>query len=432
MEFDTYTIVYLITNLFNVVIIHRFVKAFFEQMHSKRWNCILSYLSYFVVTSILYLYVDIPFVTLIANLGIVYIISLNYDASTLKRVLCSLFIVLFCIIPEIIVTACTGYFEYSIFTRGNYSSILGAIAVRLFTYVEALLLYNLSSVRRSNRVNRSIWGASVFLPLVTFILYVFIIHSEDVTQIKVIVAAVLIYLVNIIAFYLYDSLAVSYMKISEATVLEKERELYFNQCTMMQNSTNELRAFRHDIKNQLIGVSELISGGKYEEAKKLVGGLSGKLNTKLLFSTTGNIPMDSIINYKLQNTGNEQIRVETEIAIPAEFDMDIADCITVLGNLLDNALYALQQVEEQERYLKLKVVFDKGRLMIQCANPYVTEVQYEKGRIVSAKTDRTMHGFGLKNIESVAKKYGGYMNVNHGDGTFIVDVLLYLPVDCKK
>lgn len=432
MTFDIYEIVYLITNLFSIAVNHRFMMAFFEQRRSKMWICGLSYFSYFVGTSLLYLYVDIPILTLLANYGLLFLISLNYKSSMLKRVLSALYILIFCVITETIIVACTGYFQFSIFSEGGYSNVLGAIAVPLITYVAALLLYNFKSVRRYHNVKLSTWLASVLMPVVTFILNVLIVHSEDVTQTEVIVATILILLVNVTTFYLYDSLAANYIKLSEAAVLEKERELYYNQCTMMQTSTNELRAFRHDLKNQLIGVSELMGVGKYEEAKELVGGLSGKLNTKILFSTTGNIPIDSIINYKLQSAGNEQIRVEAEIAVPEDFGMNISDSITVLGNLLDNALYAVRQVEESERYLKLKVVFDKERLIIHCANPYATEVRYENGKIVSTKTDRREHGFGLKNVEAVAKKYNGCMNVNHNDGVFVVDVLLYLTNDCKK
>lgn len=432
MEFDTYTIVYLITNLFSISVNHRFMMAFFEQRRTKTCVCALSYLSYFVVTSLLYSYVDIPILTLLANYVLLFLISLNYKSSMLKRVLSALYILIFCVITETIIVACTGYFQFSIFSEGGYSNVLGAIAVPLITYVAALLLYNFKSVRRYHNVKLSTWLASVLMPVVTFILNVLIVHSEDVTQTEVIVATILILLVNVTTFYLYDSLAANYIKLSEAAVLEKERELYYNQCTMMQTSTNELRAFRHDLKNQLIGVSELMGVGKYEEAKELVGGLSGKLNTKILFSTTGNIPIDSIINYKLQSAGNEQIRVEAEIAVPEDFGMNISDSITVLGNLLDNALYAVRQVEESERYLKLKVVFDKERLIIHCANPYATEVRYEEGEIISTKMDRKEHGFGLKNIEAVAKKHNGCMNVEHKDGVFVVDVLLYLTVDCKK
>ena len=432
MKFDTYTIVYLITNVFNIAVNHRFMMAFFEQRRSSKWICALSYFSYFAVTSFLYLFVDIPILTLLANYGLYFLISLNYKSSMLKRMLSSLYILAFCVIAEVIIAACTGYFQFSVFTEGNYSNSLGAIAVPLITYVVALLLYNFKSVRRYHNVKLSTWLASVMMPVVTFILNVLIVHSEDVTQTEVIVATILILLVNVTTFYLYDSLAANYIKLSEAAVLEKERELYFNQCTMMENSTNELRAFRHDLNNQLIGVTELIENRKYMEAEELIGVLSKKLNTGILFSRTGNIPVDSIINYKLQNAANEQIRVEAEIAVPEEFVMDISDCITILGNLLDNALYAVRQVEEAERFLKFKVVFDKGRLVVQCVNPYVTKVQHEKGKIVSTKTDRDKHGFGLKNMEAVVEKYNGCIDICHEEGIFSVDILLYLPFDCKN
>ena len=432
MTLDTYTIVYLITNVFNVFIIHRLIRAFFEQRRSKRWVCVFSYFSYFVITSLLYLFVDIPFVTLLVNWCIFLGISLNYKASMLIRLLSSLYILIFVIIPEIIIGAWIGYFHYSIFTEGSFNNSLGLIAARLATYMEALLLYNFRAVRKSQKVKGSTWISSVLIPIMTFVLFVFIIQSEDTTQTNVIVAVVLIYLINITSFYLYDSLAASYIKLSEATVLEKERELYYNQCTMMQDSTNELRAFRHDLKNQLIGVSELMSTENYEEAERLVGELSGKLDTKMLFSTTGNIPIDSIINYKLQSAENEHIRVETEIAVPEDMGIDISDCITIFGNLLDNALYALREVNEAERFLKLKVVFDKGCLMIQCVNPYVTEVQYENGKIVSTKSNREEHGLGLKNIEAIAEKFNGCVEIRHENSTFVLNLLLYLTFDYKK
>lgn len=432
MALDTYTIVYLITNLFNIAVFHRFMITFFDKRRTKVGVCALAYCSHFVVSSFLYLYMDIPLLTLLANLLLIYLISLNYEANALKHILSSFYTLAFCMLTEVIVAAYSGYFQYSILTEGNFGSSIGLIAMRLISYIEALLLYNFKSIRRNRKANLSVWMASVLIPVVTFILFVFIVQAENVTQTVVIVATVLIFGVNVMAFYLYDSLATSYMKLSKAAVLEKERELYYNQCEMMQRSTNELRAFRHDLNNQLIGVAELMKAEQYAEAEHLMGILSGKLNTGILVSRTGNIPMDSIINYKLQNAGDEHVRIEAEIAVPAELDMDISDCVTVLGNLLDNALYAVQRVEIDKRYLKLKVVFDKGRLMIHCVNPYVTEVRYEEGEIISTKTNRKEHGFGLKNIEAVAEKYNGCMNLNHKDGVFTVDVLLYLTNDCKK
>lgn len=249
MTLDTYSIVYLITNFFNIAVLHRFIMTFFEQRRSKVWLCVVSYFSYFIVTSFLYLFLDIPIVTLLANYVLIFLIALNYEANMRKRLLSSLFILVFCIIPEILIAACTGYFQYSIFTEGNYSNSLGIIAVPLATYMEALLLYNFKSVRKNHKPDWLVWIASVLIPIITFVLNVIIVRSDDVTKGEVLVATSLILLVDIVSFYLYDSLAASYTKLADAAVLEKERELYYNQCNMMRDSTNALRVVRHDLKN---------------------------------------------------------------------------------------------------------------------------------------------------------------------------------------
>lgn len=432
MTLDTFEIIYLITNLFNIVVYRRFNLCFFEKRRSKTWLCALSYISFFVFTSFIYLFVDIPILTLLVSYSCIFVLTLNYRSGMRKRILCSLYITAFSLITEIIVTAVTGYFDYSIFTQGSYNNCVGAIAIRLLTYIEALLLYNYSSVKRSKKVNGSIWLTSVFIPVASFVLYVFVVQYGNVTQTIVFLTAIIIFLINFMTFFLYDSLAKSYMKLSEATILEKEREFYFNQCTLMQNSTNDLRALRHDIKNQMIGISQLLDAAQYEDAKELVEKISGKLNAKKLFSTTGNIPLDSIINYKLQCAENEQVKVETEIVVPDELNIDIADSITILGNVLDNAIYALKQVKKTERYLKLKVTYTKGCLIIQCENPYETELQYKNGKLISSKSDKNEHGFGLKNIEATAQKYNGNMNISHENSVFVIKVALFLPIHCKK
>ena len=71
-------------------------------------------------------------------------------------------------------------------------------------------------------------------------------------------------------------------------------------------------------------------------------------------------------------------------------------------------------------------MYNRERLFIQVSNPYLTKVQYENGEIITAKDDKQNHGFGLKNIEKAVEKYNGFMEINHENMTFTVDILLYL------
>lgn len=432
MVLDTYTIVYLIVNFFNVLILHRLIISFYEKRKSNNLLYLFLYLAYYVVTSGLYLFVDIPIIALVANFAFIFGLSLCFDTSMPSRFLNSVYILIFCIIPEIAIAAITGYFKYSIFNEGSYSNSLGLVAIGLTSYMEALLIYNFKSVRRNRKINGSVWLASVLIPLISFVLHAYIVQSEATTQKAVIVSTVLIFILNITAFYLYDSLAANYIKISEASIIEKEKEFYYQQCQLIQNSAEEVRTLRHDLHNQLVVISDLIEKNQQEEALMVVKRLSGKTKNRNLYSFTGNIPIDSIINYKLQNAEQEQIQIETNIAVPADIEFNSVDCVMILGNILDNSLCALKQVDCNHRYLKLKVVYDKERLLIQCINPYETKIMYENGNIISSKKDRKHHGYGLKSIKTTVEMYDGYMEINHENKVFLIDIVLYVPNYCKK
>jgi len=63
----------------------------------------------------------------------------------------------------------------------------------------------------------------------------------------------------------------------------------------------------------------------------------------VLYSTSGNIVVDSIINYKLRSISDWNVAVTVDIVIPTELPIEIVDLSTILTNLLDNAVQALQR-----------------------------------------------------------------------------------------
>ncbi|MBE6852525.1 MAG: GHKL domain-containing protein [Ruminococcus sp.] len=423
---DTYRLIYLITNLFNVVIISKFMNAFYQKRTTSKIICLLSCLSYFVITSVVYLNLDIPMLTLIVNYVIIFGISFNYESHLKRKFLISLYILLFMVIPEFLIAALTGFIHFSFFSEGGYSNSIGAVAVRLVTYMEALLIKNYKTVKNNQKVSNSEWAASIFVPVTTLILEIMIIQSHQLSKAVVITSLCLVFTLNFIAFYLYDSLADSYMKIASFAVIEKENELYSKQCEMMQTSTESLQAFRHDLCNQFAVVSELMEKEKYDLARKQISSLFQQTMNNAIYSTTGNMVIDSLINYKLQSAFNKKIKIDSDIAVPENLDMDVTDIITIIGNLLDNAIRAVTELPEDKRNLFMKIVYSQDRLIIQSINPYCSEVKYSNGEIISSKEDADNHGYGIKNIEHIVNKYDGYMEINHEHSLFKVDILLYL------
>lgn len=425
MQFSTYNIVYLITNFFTIFVIQRFFNSFFSKHNCRVLFRIGLYFLYFLATSYAFLFWNIPLVNLLTTLMTLFFISLTYEATMQKRLLYIAYILIFMSIPELMVAAATGYTHFTLLQAGDYSNSLSLVISWLLKYICALLIRNYQSMKNKQTTGWVSWASSILIPVATLSQELILNSCKDLTVPKVVASVTLLLVVNVAFFYLYDLLSESYIRRSKVSLLEKENELYNKQCEIMQSSTEDLQAFRHDTKNQLIALAELLKAKEYETAEEQLRSLYDLAQAKIIYSMSGNVIIDGLINYKLQMAVKNNIRIKTEIAVPVQLPIDTADLIAVIGNLLDNAMTALLKLEDSERTLKLKVVYSQQRLLIRSANPYNEDLNIENGKITTTKSDRHMHGYGLANIARAVEKYDGYMEIDTEDHLFIVDIIMY-------
>ena len=423
MVFDLYTWVYLITNLFTLAIIHRFMSTFFDEIITAKWKIIASYALYFITTSAVYLIWDIPVLAMTVNLLLLFIIVLNYRSSYRKRLFVILFFYIFMLVTEVLVCAVTGYFNFPAFNSGSYDNPTGLVVMRIIAYLETIIIYNVKSLRKNDSVSLAQWCITLFMPISTIVMKVFIVDTGNSTKFQVIISTIIIFFINIFTFFLYNSLAKSYAKEKEAALICKEKEMYYNQCLLMQETSEHLQRFKHEINNQFISMKEMISKGMYNELTDFLNNLTSRLEFEKIYSNTGNVVVDSIINYKLNLLSNVQIA--TEIAVPATLNLNVNDLVIILGNILDNAVNALNG-DLYDSKLYIKVVYSQGRLIIKETNTYQTQICYENGEIQSSKQNKNSHGFGLKNIEEAVKRNEGYMEINHNENIFSIDIILFV------
>ena len=234
MVFDTYHIIYLLANFFLIFVVHRFMRVFFEHRKYKRILGILAYSFYFIMTTLVYLLIDIPLITLITNLITMFIISLffinfylvysrwkfikrhfllasnKWIISLIKRTF--VYMYLFMAAAEIIAAAMTGYINFSVFSQGEFRDTFGLIATRIVAYCETLLLENIKLTRKGRNISWISWLASIVIPISTLILEVIIANQTNLTKVEAVGSVLLLFAVNIIAFYLYELLAENYIK----------------------------------------------------------------------------------------------------------------------------------------------------------------------------------------------------------------------------
>ena len=107
--------------------------------------------------------------------------------------------------------------------------------------------------------------------------------------------------------------------------------------------------------------------------------------------------------------------------------MDTIDISSLFGNAMDNAIESVRQIPEEEsekRLIHLSVVKQKGFVRIRVENYCEKEPVLKDGMPVTTKKDTRFHGYGLKSIQSTARKYGGSVTASVKNHWFELRILL--------
>jgi two-component system sensor histidine kinase AgrC len=425
MQLSMYEWVFIITSVFGAYTVYKFMTVFFETKNSHRKVELLSYIGYFLVISVIYLVVNIPIVLLIANLLALIGLTYNYQSAFKKRVLVVVFIYLIFMSVEMTVALITGYINFPLFSENNYSSIFGLIFFRILSYVVVLVFNNFTNIKRGEIVPNSYWLSLVLIPATSLYVILLLFQAEGLSAVQVILSVILLLFVNFATFYLYDAITAALSERMERRLIIEQNKYYDRQLELMRASLETTRAIRHDLKNHMYSISALVKSNDREQILHYLADIMEDFGAEKHYASSGNIIIDSIINFKFQDAERRNITTTLDLNIPENLEIPSIDMTIILGNLLDNAIEAASEVKESP-YIDVKIKYDKGRLFLQVKNPYVGEVIEKDGRFITTKNDRENHGIGLDSVAKVVLKYDGTMSVDYSDNIFSVAVLMYV------
>ncbi len=102
------------------------------------------------------------------------------------------------------------------------------------------------------------------------------------------------------------------------------------------------------------------------------------------------------------------------------------DIYSLFCNILDNAIEAVQMVPKEMRQISITATRKGDYLSVTELNYFNGSIVEENGEIVTAKKDRTYHGFGIKSIKYVVDKYGGSVMVNTGGNVYCLNIVFFI------
>lgn len=290
-----------------------------------------------------------------------------------------------------------------------FKSLTSSVMLLFFNTI----LFNVFRFSRVDKVPK--YEAALFLFITIFSVVLIYIFSLDYPiknnfhKIVIILLIMGLVLLNIIVFHYLEYINKNH-NLKEMMLQEKLEKKMMNQHYQdMKKQYEETRKIIHDFKNHLYTMSIAYESGRIDIAQNIKEQFYKECdNVKMNFMTGSGI-LDIILNDKANKSKQLDIKFDFKMD-----DIDIGwikefDLITIIGNLLDNAIEANENSNLDDKYININIYQKNEMFILNIKNSCINKLEIKQTNIKSTKKNHT--GFGIKNIKSAIKTYDGDFNI---------------------
>lgn len=424
MEEVLNSITLLLSNGLATYITYRFMYVFFERRAVDKKVAVLAYVVQYVISAIGLVWIIYP----IANVFIAllcYGITVGcYEGTFWKKIAVIAIVYLTGFLVELFIMFIVSKDSVPLMEKRHFDAYV-TIVIQCIIWSIVLVLDNcLKHVKKKENIPIS-FAVAIVGEMVMVITLEFLIFQQSGIDNTIRISSVLVItFVLLIIVYLYASLSTIAEEQARNQMIKREKDYYHKQAELLQNNSEELKEFRHDLKNKMLVLHELMENDETGEAIKYLQSLEEKIEQGQTYSKSGNVVIDSIINYKLSQAKKQGCNIQTGISLPGKILIKDDDLVVVIGNLLDNAIEATEKLKEN-RYIQVKVKYDRGCLLIKVVNSFDNHVIVKKGKLQTRKENQELHGIGLRSVQNIVDKYNGELKVTYKEEMFSVRVFMF-------
>ena len=378
--------------------------------------------------------------TIIKMLLMVLIIILAmwflYEISLVKTLILVFFVQSIVTITDYIVIMILAKIYGDITTLGGASSLIGRLILilsRLILFAILIVISRISSKKRNNvtaDMSNKEWIQFQIFPIFTICAVMLMVNSvmksyhSDIVPVYYIIAIGLIVL-NLVVFHLISEILEHSRKMKEAQILRQQSIGQVGLYNSMRENYNIQRQRTHEYKNQIVCMDMLMKKKDYSKLEDYIGNISDGLDAQLDMVDTNNDVVNAILNAKYYEAIKNDVLFVLKINDLSDIKVSDEDIVTILSNLLDNAIEAAKQCNVGKRTVKIKLLSEDDVLTIAVSNTYKTEPMLtEDGYIRTTKNNKEEHGWGIRNIVATLEKYDAEYIIDYKNGEFVFSIMM--------
>lgn len=244
---------------------------------------------------------------------------------------------------------------------------------------------------------------------------------------------IMVLIVTIFSLFIDTYLNSIILKISECSMfkykakflnkqLEDQLEHYQDVYKLQKRNSQIL----HDANKHNIVLHNLLERKKIDEAIRYLEEIDKELMKIDRRKFTNNEVVDSILKNKAKIMSENNINYDFNIKIPNQINLSNFDVCIILSNLIDNSIEACKKVKDiSNRHITIKFLIKGENLCIIIKNTYDGNINIKNNKIITSKSDKELHGYGIQNVTKIVLKNNGYIKSTYDNNVFNTNI--YIP-----
>lgn len=206
----------------------------------------------------------------------------------------------------------------------------------------------------------------------------------------------------------------------ELKMLEKQTDMQYKYYLEQEKKHNRTVQILHDVNKHIKAIEQLYATGNKENANEYTDRIVKTLKPLIPIRYTGNPILDILLTDKKRLATEKNIKFEIKTNNVDINFIEAIELTTIFGNLLDNAIEACENIEEEKKII-LNMEQYHEMVTIRIENTCGI-IKWRNGFPISEKGEN--RGIGLNNVRRCIEKYDGNINFKQQDNYFVVDMFL--------
>lgn len=191
-----------------------------------------------------------------------------------------------------------------------------------------------------------------------------------------------------------------------------------NQFYLVEQSEQNLKILRHDMRHFSSMISHLLDQKEYDEIRNTLSYINDVTDENKVVKYTNNLMVNTIISKMMARAASFAATVHLDIDVEKEIPVNNYEFSAVIANLFENALICVKNFEPEKRTIELKVHCSQKQLFIQTKNAFREKITFDTQTGLPKSKKGEDHGLGMQSMLAFSDKIDGTIDCFCENGVF--------------